>query len=314
MKEITIYPEDADQRLDRFLKKHFPHIPYGLWARLVRTGKVRLDKKKVTLNERIYSGQVIMIRGTTLEPRENDPKPKIPTFTSKETQAFHSWVLYEDDHLIAINKPAGVATQGGLKVAQHVDAFLQYLNHENNADWKLVHRLDRDTSGVLLIAKNLAAARILTKAFKDGVIEKTYWALTLGVPDPEEGEIHARLSKQNFGGQELMAEDPKGDRAVTYYKILDFAYRKAAFVELSPQTGRTHQLRVHMQCIGTPILGDPKYKTDQDPIENIANKLHLHARCVVIPNLFGTGHLTITAEPNDVFLKTCDQLGFEGGY
>ena len=309
MKEIIIPSEDAGQRLDRFLKKSYAHIPYGLWARLVRTGKIRLDKKRVHLGDSLQLGQSLMIRGVSLE-EDAAPPPKERKLSIKDVQGFNEWMIYEDDYLVAINKPASVATQGGTKVQRHVDAYLHYLNHTQNLNWKLVHRLDKDTSGVLLIAKNVQVARILTQAFKEGVFEKTYWALTLGVPNPMEGEINAPLKKHMLSGQELMVKDPEGDRALTLYRVIDFAHNKAAFVELTPKTGRTHQLRAHMLILGTPILGDPKYKNDQPNIDNVVQKLHLHARSIKIPDLFGKGPLTITAPPNTLFLQTCDQLGF----
>jgi 23S rRNA pseudouridine955/2504/2580 synthase len=312
MKEIIIPPHEAGQRLDRFLKKSFPHIPYGLWARLARTGKLRVDKKRVHLSDMTEASQVLMIRGASLDEVPNTAVPKERKISPKDAQDFNDWIIYEDEYLIAINKPASIATQGGTKVQRHVDAYLHHINHSQNLQWKLVHRLDKDTSGVLLIAKNVQVARTLTQAFKDGVMEKTYWALTLGVPNPMEGEINARLKKQNIAGQELMVEDPEGDRALTLYRVVDFAHTKAAFVELTPKTGRTHQLRAHMVILGTPIVGDPKYKIiDQPAIDNIAQKLHLHARSIQIPNLFGKGPLVITAPPNAVFIQTCDQLGFK---
>jgi 23S rRNA pseudouridine955/2504/2580 synthase len=311
MKEIIIPSHEAGQRLDRFLKKSYPHIPYGLWARLARTGKLRLDKKRVHLSDMTQESQVLMIRGASLDEAPNTMPPKERKLSPKDAQNFNDWMIYEDEYLVAINKPANMATQGGTKVQRHVDAYLHHLNHTQNLHWKLVHRLDKDTSGVLLIAKNVQVARTLTQAFKDGVLEKTYWAITLGVPNPPEGEIYAPLQKQNIGGQELMVQDPEGDRAVTLYRVMDFAHNKAALVELTPKTGRTHQLRAHMLILGTPILGDPKYKNDHLSIDNVVQKLHLHARSIRIPNLFGKGPLTITAPPNTVFVQTCEQLGFE---
>lgn len=312
MEEIIITPEDAEQRLDRFLKKRFSFVPYGLWARLARTGKLRLNKRKVPLGTALAEGDVLMIRGVDLREKPVDAKrPKKSLLSSKEAQTFHEWVIHEDDNIIAINKPANVATQGGTRVQTHVDAYLQHLNHEKGTQLKLVHRLDRDTSGVLLIAKHAKAARLLTQAFKEGTIQKTYWALTLGVPELLEGEVKAPLMKKNIGGQELMVVDPKGDRAVTHYNVVEFAGSRVSFMALTPTTGRTHQLRVHMQYLGTPILGDPKYKGEREPIDNVAAKLHLHARSIEVPNLFGKGVLRVVAPPNAVFLKTCDQLGFE---
>ncbi len=311
MKEITIPAHEVGQRLDRFLKKTYPHIPYGLWARLVRTGKLRVDKKRCQLGDMTQEGQVLMIRGAALEEDQTIASPKERILSPKDTQNFNDWIIYEDDYLVAINKPANIATQGGTKVQRHVDAYLHHLNHTQNFQWKLVHRLDKDTSGVLLIAKNVQVARILTQAFKDGVMEKTYWAITIGVPVPMEGEINAPLLKRNIAGQELMVKDPDGDRALTLYRVLDFAHNKAAFVELTPKTGRTHQLRAHTLLIGTPILGDPKYQNNHQGLDNMTQKLHLHARSITLPNLFGKGPLTIKAPVNDVFMGTCKQLGFE---
>lgn len=313
MKEFVIDAHEADQRLDRFLKKQFPHVPYGLWARLARTGKIRLDKKKVPLGERLYAGQVLTVRGVPEEDAAPKRHPKGKPLMPKEIKQFQSWVLYENDHFLALNKPQGTATQGGIKVRRSVDEYLHHLNFQHNTEWKLVHRLDRDTSGVLLVAKNTQAARALTEAFKKGLMDKTYWAMTLGVPDPEEGEIRNRLKKRSIGGQELMVVDDEGDFACTEYRVKDHAYNKAAFVELKPQTGRTHQLRVHMQGLGTPILGDPKYRKLEEgqAIENIIPKLHLHAYSIRVPSLLGAKAITVTAPPSDVLVKTSEQIGFE---
>jgi 23S rRNA pseudouridine955/2504/2580 synthase len=313
MHELTISSNHETQRLDRFLKKEFPHIPYSAWARLCRKGLIRLDKKRCALDTRLIAGQVLTIRGVGVEEKGHAyPKKPVEQKRPKNLQAFHDWIIYEDQNLLAINKPNHVATQGGTKVQHHVDAYLRYLNHTQGTDWKLVHRLDKDTSGVLLIAKNLESARLLTKAFKEGVIEKTYLAITQGTPRYLEGEIKAPLKKRFISGQELMVEDNTGDRALTVYRVLEHAAKTAALLELFPKTGRTHQLRAHLLILGTPILGDPKYKNDQASLENVISKLHLHASSIKIPGIFGKKTITIKAPPPETFLATCKQLGFEG--
>lgn len=313
MKEWVV-PLDYDgQRLDRFLKQQLPAVPHSFLARLARTGKLRVDKKRTSLNARLKDGQHVTLYALFSENKEKSLSTRSSSrpLSSKDLQTFHRWIIYENDHFLAINKPMHVATQGGAKVTHHVDAYLHHLNYVHQRSWKLVHRLDKDTSGVLLIAKNIQAARILTKAFKDAAIEKTYWALTMGVPTPLIGEIKAPLLKKMIGGQELVVEDPQGDRAFTSYRVLDVAGRKAALVELMPRTGRTHQLRAHMLILGTPILGDPKYKNDRVPIENIPSTLHLHAASLKMPDLFGGGPVTIEARPGESFLKSCALLGFQ---
>ena len=313
MHEIIISSHQAAERLDRSLKRLYPTVPYSVWARLCRTGKIRLDKKRVGLDDRLIEGQVLTIRGVDLEAGKPSSGQSKPHIKPKDLQTFHDWIIYEDQNLLAINKPNHIATQGGTKVHHHVDGYLQHLNHVNGTEWKLVHRLDKDTSGVLLIAKTLEAARSLTQAFKEGIIEKTYLALTLGVPFPLEGEVKASLQKKRISGQELMVEDPEGDRALTLYRVLEHAGKKASLMELKPKTGRTHQLRAHLLILGTPILGDPKYKNNKEPLENIIPKLHLHAHQVKFSGIFGKKTITIQAPPPESFLGTCHQLGFTDG-
>ena len=309
MEEILFKPKDSDQRLDRFLKTTYPQVPYGVWARLSRTGKIRLNEKKVLLNHRISEGESLTIRGVDLNQKE----PKVSPLSKEEERIFRSWILSENDAYLVLNKPPGIATQGGVKVARHVDFYLKGMNALNGTEWKLVHRLDRDTSGLLLVAKNRKVAQFLTQSFKEGQIQKTYWAITLGVPEVEEGDIIGRLKKKNMGGQELMVLDPEGLYAETSYKVLDFAAQKAALVALLPKTGRTHQLRVHLLSMKTPILGDPKYfMEDREGIPNTVAKLHLHAYALSVPKFEGMKSKSFQVQPPTHFMKTLEQLGLSG--
>lgn len=309
MYQTTVTLNQATQRLDRFLKKLFPSVPHSVFARLCRTGRVRLDDKRCSVDTRILEGQLLVVQDIIVQ-RNGKVVHRREIPCPKNLQDFYDWVIYEDENLMALNKPFGMSTQGGTKVQHHVDAYLHHLNLANKTEWKLVHRLDKDTTGVLLIAKTISAARLLTGAFKEGAIEKTYLAITQGVPRFSEGEIKAPLKKRTISGQELMVEDPDGDRALTLYCVLERAAKTAALVELMPKTGLTHQLRAHLLILGTPILGDPKYKGNKEPLENVASRLHLHAHSVKIPPIFGKKPIFIKALLPQIFKETSEQLGF----
>ena len=247
--------------------------------RLLRTGQVRLDGKRAKSNQRIEAGQVIRVPPLS----EDSAKPPRPApqvqMTPEARKELRGWVLHRDDDVIVINKPAGLAVQGGTKTGRHLDAMLDGLRFGSEHRPRLVHRLDKDTSGVLVLARNPAAASALTEAFRTKDAQKLYWAIVVGLPSPEQGTIDLPLGKvAGAHGERVVAREEGGKRAVTDFQVLDNAGRRAAWVALAPQTGRTHQLRVHMLALGTPILGDGKYGGREAFLdaEGLSRQLHLH--------------------------------------
>ncbi len=272
----TVKADEAGWRFDRWVKKYYPGTPHALLHKLCRRKAIRLDGEKLTPEQRLQQGQMISLPAS-FGTLQQDVRPKRTTAESIQSirDALEEMTLYQDANLWVLNKPAGLAVQGGSGIKQSVDAWVAALNE----NYRLVHRLDKDTSGLLLIAKNRQTASALTFAFQQHQVQKTYLAVTVGVPQPMEATITAPLSKLNAGkGQERMVVDEKGQKAMTDYEVVDWS-EPFALVKLSPQTGRTHQLRVHMAYLETPILGDGKYGgqaafTDELPE---AKQLHLHA-------------------------------------
>lgn len=287
---------DGDQRLDRWFKRQFPALGHGHLAKLLRTGQVRVDGKRAKASQRLEAGQSVRI-----PPMDDDaPTPeraKAPARPAGErdpetSQRLRSAVLYRDRDVLAINKPAGLATQGGTGTKVHVDGALDGLKFDAPDKPRLVHRLDKDTSGVLLLGRSQQAARRLAEAFRAKSAMKVYWALVVGEPRPAAGTIEGAIGKLPGRGGEKMALDPEdGKRAVTRYAIVERLGGKVTWMALFPVTGRTHQLRVHMAELGTPILGDGKYG-GADAIlqgEGVSRKLHLHARAIRVPGIGGGG-------------------------
>lgn len=310
---ITIAEEDAGQRLDRWFKRRFPHIKHGRVEKLLRTGQMRINGKRVKGSARVEAGDDIRVPPL---PEPSEVKASI-TFSDTDKKFMRGLVIYEDQDLIALNKPFGLAVQGGTKTTRHIDGLLPALGK----GCRLVHRLDRDTSGVLLVAKNAKSAAWAGRAFQSRRAEKIYWGVTNGVPHPKTGEIKGYVAKgkldNRFGnahlGKEIMVAVRHGDKdakhAKTLYQTPQSAGVKAGFVVMMPLTGRTHQLRLHMQLLGAPIAGDPKYMTDRPLPGGLANKLHLHARSLMIPG--PNGDISFTA-PLPAHMKAAfHQLGFE---
>jgi len=310
---ITIPEEDAGQRLDRWFKRRFPHIPHGRVEKLLRTGQMRINGKRAKGSARIETGDDIRIPPLP-EPSEIKSKAKIG---ADDVRFMRDLVIHEDNDLIALNKPLGLAVQGGTKTPRHIDGLLPALGK----GCRLIHRLDRDTTGVLLIAKNAKSAAWAGRAFQSRRAEKVYWGITNGVPHPKAGEIKGYMAKgrldNRFGnkhmGKEIMVAVRHGDKdakhAKTLYQTVQSAGVKAGFVAMQPLTGRTHQLRLHMQLLGAPIAGDPKYMTDRPLPGGLANKLHLHARTLMIPGPQGDLHFQapLPSHMKDAF----SQLGFD---
>ena len=311
---ITVEETDAGSRLDRWFKRQFPHIPHGRVEKLLRTGQLRVDGKRAKGNHRIEGGQVIRVPPL---PEPSEVKSKV-IISDTDRLFMQKLVIYEDDDLLALNKPSGLAVPGGTKTVRHIDGMLSVFGD----GCRLVHRLDRDTSGVLLIAKSAKSAAWAGKAFQSRRAEKIYWGITNGVPRPSTGEIKGYMAKgvtdDRFGkaneGREIMMAVRHGTNgakhAKTLYAMVSSAGNRAAWIAMQPLTGRTHQLRLHMQLLGAPIAGDPKYMTDRQIPGGMDNKLHLHARRLSISRAKG-GDVTIEAELPKHMLNAFDQLGFD---
>ena len=311
VRQFTVSDEDDGIRLDRWFKRNLPDTNFTAVARLARTGQLRVDGKRATPGDRVEAGQVIRIPPIT---EEHGPAPKRdrPKLSVEEIAFARSMVIEEDPAAIVLNKPPGLATQGGTKTKEHVDGLLGGLVEEDATRPKLVHRLDKDTSGVLLIARTPRAAAFFSKNFSGRTARKVYWAVVIGVPSVDDGMIELPLAKQpGTGGEKMHVDQENGQTARTRYRVIERAGNRAAFVELQPFTGRTHQLRVHMAAIGHPIVGDGKYAGQEAFLTgSISRKLHLHARRLRIDHPDG-GRIDVTAEPPEHFAATLASLGFD---
>lgn len=316
MKTRHVTDDEADIRLDRWFRRHFPELPFGRLAKLLRTGQVRVDGKRAKPGQRLIPGQEVRVpplptASTDIDSAATAPSPPSAT----EAEALRAAVLYRDDWVIALDKPAGLATQGGTRVRRHLDAMLEALRFDAAEPPRLVHRLDRDTSGVLLLGRSAEAANRLARAFRSKDARKLYWALTAGIPKPGKGRIDLPLAKLKRGGGEKMGHDPDtGKPAVTLYKTVDSVRRPAAiaWVALSPLTGRTHQLRAHLAAVGTPILGDGKYGgRTAFPQSLPVHQLQLHAREIALPHPADDTTLRVTAPLPAHMQALFDTLGFD---
>jgi len=286
---VTVAEADGTLRLDRWFRRHYPSLAHGRLERLLRTGQVRVDGKKAKSGDRVSPGMVIRV--PPMDGLAGEPQP--PRARPQDEALLRDLVLHRDDHAIVINKPAGLAVQGGSDTTRHVDGMLDGLRFGHAERPRLVHRLDKDTSGVLLIARTAAAAAFFTRAFRDKTTRKTYWAIVAGLPNPRQGRIDLALAKGpgkgGARGPERVRADEDGKDAITYYTVVDSAGDRASWLALLPLTGRTHQLRAHCAAIGTPILGDGKYggAAAHMPGGAVAHGLNLHARALEIPHPAG---------------------------
>lgn len=307
----TIAPDDDGIRLDRWFKRHYPALTHARLEKLLRKGEVRLDGKRAKAADRVIAGQALRLPPQVIHDRvEERPKPA-PVKTARRLE---DAILYMDKHLIVLNKPSGLATQGGSGLSEHVDGMLDQLAFEKTTRPKLVHRLDRDTSGVLLVARTAQAAAGLSRALASRDASKVYWALVKGVPRERHGLIKAALAKEGQRGKgERMAvsEDEEAKFALTEYAVMGDAGQEFAWVAARPVTGRTHQIRVHLASLGTPIVGDFKYGgADAKGKGAIADKLHLHARSIDIARPDG-GRLQVVAPLPPHMVKSWELLGFD---
>jgi 23S rRNA pseudouridine955/2504/2580 synthase len=309
----TVGDDEADTRLDRFLRRRYPALTQGTLQKMCRTGQVRVDGHRVDASARLQTGQAVRV-----PPMPASPEKAPIIVTPGEHREMERLVLYRDDQVIVLNKPSGLATQGGPGITRHLDGMLDVLRGEGDRP-RLVHRLDRDTSGVILLARTAAVAARLAALFRSREVEKTYWAVVAGRPLPVEGQIDQPLKRISgpFGERTVVADrkDKDGQRAYTNYRTLDHAGQKLAWLELSPLTGRTHQLRVHCVSLGAVIVGDEKYAEPRDNgsggsyVEGLPDKLHLHARSLLLPHPAG-GTLEVAAELPPHMRETFSTLGF----
>ncbi|HEV2652291.1 MAG TPA: RluA family pseudouridine synthase [Rhizomicrobium sp.] len=315
---IYIKHDDDGIRLDRWFKRHYPALTHGRLEKLLRTGQVRLDGKRTKAADRVASGQTVRLPPMVVHGSLEQPAPR-PKPVQKVDGDLQDHIIYMDKSVIVLNKPSGLATQGGSGLSQHVDGMLDSLSFEKQTRPKLVHRLDRDTSGVLVIARTSTAASELSRALATRDAQKIYWALVKGVPSVKRGTVKAALAKEGghgpHGRDERMAtvdRDEEGAKdAVTDYVVLDTVGEEFAWLAVKPLTGRTHQIRVHLASIGTPIVGDFKYGgTDVRGVGEIENRLHLHARSIDIARPDG-GRLHADAPLPPHMVKSWTLLGFD---
>ena len=313
---IRVKADEAGMRIDRWFKVHFPDVGYGYLQKLLRSGQVRVDSKRVDAGARLEEGQEVRVpHGARSKPK--NAEASFPNTSRADRALIESMILYEDEHVLVLNKPFGLAVQGGSGTTRHIDGILAGMVDRFGDRPRLVHRLDRDTTGVLMIAKHRQAAAKLGRIFQTRSAAKTYWALVRGVPAPRQGKIEDPLVK---------AAGPDGDRvrkarpgeqeqamhATTHYSVIDRVSHKAAWVSLKPVTGRQHQLRAHMALIKHPIIGDSKYMPGEHGlIEAVPDKLHLHARRLVIPHPITGAKLDVTAPLPEHMRATWEMLGFD---
>lgn len=315
VRQFRVAEDDDGIRLDRWFKRHLPDVSFNLVSRWARTGQLRIDGKRATPGDRIEMGQTLRVPpaepAKAETPHAKRARPQVDL--SEDQIAFaQSLVIYKDRSALVINKPPGLATQGGTKTIEHVDGLLDALMYEADGRPKLVHRLDKDTSGALLLARSSRAAAAFAKSFSSRTARKVYWALIVGVPSVEDGVIELPLAKQpGTGGEKMHVDEKEGLPARTRYRIIERAGNRACWVELQPFTGRTHQLRVHMAAIGHPIVGDGKYGgQDAFLTGGISRKMHLHARRIRIDHPDGE-QIDVTADLPTHFNESIDTLGFD---
>ncbi len=303
---------EGSLRLDRWFKRHYPGLGHGQLEKLLRTGRIRVDGKRAKSGDRVEAGQAIRI------PPLTAIAPPIRQIAYAPRPGDHAMlqaaVLHRDEALIVLNKPPGLAVQGGTATERHLDGLLDGLRFENDERPRLVHRLDQETSGILVIARTAAAAAFLTRAFREKSTKKIYWAVVVGLPTPQRGRIDLALVKTpGRGGERVRPDEEEGRLAITYFRVVDNAGDRATWLALMPVTGRTHQLRAHCAAIGTPILGDAKYGEAAAHLSGVpgSRRLHLHARSLAIPHPQG-GLLQFTAPLPLHMRRTWEFFGFAG--
>ncbi|MEM8630764.1 MAG: RluA family pseudouridine synthase [Pseudomonadota bacterium] len=329
---ITVADDDGDQRLDRWLRRQFPALGQGRIEKMCRKGELRVNGGRVKASTRLEAGQTVRVPPI---PTKSTPavRSAASAVSEKEAEMIRNAVIYRDDYLIALNKPPGLASQGGSKQTRHVDGLTEALRFDLDEAPRLVHRLDKDTSGVLLLARTRKIAAALTEAFRHRDTRKIYWAAVAGVPQPAMGTIRYGLVKapghgQGGEGEKMLClhpsevdRHPGAKRATTDYAVVSSLAKRATWVALVPVTGRTHQLRAHMAEIGHPIIGDGKYGgSGQENLGDgwgaqlggeVSRKLHLHARSLSLTHPVTGGQLTLTADLPDHMRRTWAMVGWQ---
>ena len=317
---ICVAADDKDMRLDRWFKRYFPALTHGQIQKYLRKGQIRIDGKRADASDRLQAGQLIRVP-PLLYVTDAYGAPNKGSVVAKraekinhaQTEKLQKMVIYQDDDVIVLNKPSGLAVQGGTGLKENLDDALMAFCKDGKTKPKLVHRLDRDTSGVLLIARTDFAARQLTAAFRDHATQKIYWAVTMGVPKARQGRISAPLIKRGEIMHVCEEKDEDAKSAVTLYQVMESVTGQAAFVALWPITGRTHQLRVHLAHLGTPILGDRLYSGGVAtvlPLAELGKGLHLHARRIIVPHP-RRGTIDVTAPLGLEMKKTWRWFNFD---
>jgi 23S rRNA pseudouridine955/2504/2580 synthase len=313
---VTVTADENNMRVDRFLEARFPGLSFSHIQRIVRKGELRVNGKRADSKDRLVEGQSVRIPPLKLEAPH--VAGQLSEAAAKTLAALKEMTLYEDDDVLVLNKPAGLAVQGGSGTTRHVDQMLEVMRDAKGQKPRLVHRLDKETAGCLLIAKTRFAASALTGAFRHRSARKIYWALVAGVPRPKQGRISTFLAKEESEEDSIMRIAEHGDEgashAVTYYAVVETAAQKLAWVSLKPVTGRTHQLRAHMAHIDHAIVGDPKYfnKENWELPGGLQKRLHLLARRLMIPHPRG-GVIDVTAPLPPHMLQSWNLLGLEAG-
>jgi 23S rRNA pseudouridine955/2504/2580 synthase len=318
VEQWTVEPDEAGMRLDRWFKAHYPGLGFGHLQKLLRSGQVRVDGRRAKTDTRVEPGQVVRVPPLEVDRKDGAGLTAKSIRGQDDGDVLAKMLLFEDDRLFVFNKPAGLAVQGGSGVTRHVDDMLEAWRNRKGEKPRLVHRLDRDTSGVLVVARTRLAAMNLAKAFRERATKKVYWALVKGVPKRREGRISSWLVKEPGPDGDRMRVarhgEPGADHAVSNYRVVEQAGTALTWLEMEPYTGRTHQLRVHAASIGSPIIGDPKYfEADQnwELPGGIQNRLHLHARRIVIPHPDGGGVVDVTAPLPPHMVQSWNLLGFD---
>jgi 23S rRNA pseudouridine955/2504/2580 synthase len=309
---VPVSADEAGMRIDRFLEARFPGLSFSHIQRVIRKGELRVNGKRVQPSQRLEAGQAVRIPPLRLEK----PQTSSPRAGPETLAVLRSMILHEDADVLVLNKPIGLAVQGGSGTSRHIDGMLEAMRDAKGQRPRLVHRLDKDTAGCLLVAKTRFAAAALAKTFRSRSARKIYWALVAGVPKPRQGRISTFLAKQEREEDSFMRVVHHGEEgashAVTYYAVVETAAQALAWVSLKPVTGRTHQLRAHMAHVGHPIVGDPKYFTKEnwELPGGVQNRLHLLARRIVVPHPRG-GTLDVTAPLPPHMQQSWNLLGFD---
>lgn len=311
VRQFTVTADDDGIRVDRWFKRHLPDTSFTIVAKWARTGQLRLDGARVGPGDRIAAGQTLRVPPAEPVRTDGPAKRERPPLSTDEIAFAREMVIHQDAAALVLNKPPGLATQGGTKTTAHVDGLLDAFR-DGESRPKLVHRLDKDTSGALLVARTARAAAFFAKAFSSRTARKTYWALVVGVPSIDDGTIELPIAKQpGTGGEKMHVDEAEGQAARSRYRVIERAGNRCCWVELQPFTGRTHQLRVHMAAIGHPIVGDGKYGGPAAFLTGgISRKMHLHARRIRVDHPDG-GAIDVTAELPGHFRESLTSLGFE---